>query len=57
MVLGITRKGRIGVGVELADRRPAGTGSELQACTPYERRLPDAGDQTERNDTLVRLWR
>ncbi|MEC4017646.1 4'-phosphopantetheinyl transferase family protein [Streptomyces sp. H27-D2] len=56
MVVGITRKGRIGVDVELADRRMAGTGSESQTCTPYERARLDASDPAARNDLLVRLW-
>lgn len=56
MVVGITRRGRIGVDVERADRRLAHTGSEWQAYTPYERRMLDAGREEARNDTLVRLW-
>ncbi|GHH51163.1 4'-phosphopantetheinyl transferase family protein [Streptomyces candidus] len=56
MVVGVTRRGRIGVDVERADRRLAGTGSELQACTPYEKRRLDEGGDAARNDTMVRLW-
>ncbi|MFJ2741717.1 4'-phosphopantetheinyl transferase family protein [Streptomyces sp. NPDC087440] len=56
MVVGITRRGRIGVDVERADRRLAGTGSERQACTPYELRLLDAAGPEARNDVLVRMW-
>ncbi len=56
MVVGITRRGRIGVDVERADRRLAHTGSESQACTPFEKRRLDEGDDGARNDTLVRLW-
>lgn len=56
LVVGITRRGRIGVDVERADRRLAGTGSELQACTPYETAQLDAGGAAARNDTMVRLW-
>ncbi|MGX1678608.1 4'-phosphopantetheinyl transferase family protein [Streptomyces althioticus] len=56
MVVGITRRGRIGVDVERADRRLAHTGSERQACTPYELRRLDAGKDAVRNDTMVRLW-
>lgn len=56
MVVGITRRGRIGVDVERADRRLAHTGSERQACTPYEKGLLDAGGEDARNDTMVRLW-
>ncbi|MGW7488830.1 4'-phosphopantetheinyl transferase family protein [Streptomyces sp. NPDC054786] len=56
MVVGITSRGRVGVDVELAVRRMAGTGSEAQGCTPYERQWLDAVDDRDRNDTLVRLW-
>ncbi len=56
MVVGITRRGRIGVDVERADRRLAHTGSERQACTPYELERLDAGGDAVRNDTMVRLW-
>ncbi|KQZ06925.1 phosphopantetheinyl transferase [Streptomyces sp. Root55] len=56
MVVGITRLGRIGVDVERADRRLAHTGSENQACTPYEKALLDAGGEGARNDAMVRLW-
>lgn len=56
MVVGITRMGRVGVDVERADRRLAHTGSETQACTPFEKRQLDAGGDDARNDTMVRLW-
>ncbi|NGO43910.1 4'-phosphopantetheinyl transferase family protein [Streptomyces ureilyticus] len=56
MVVAVTRRGRIGVDVERADRRLVGTGSEAMACTPYERDLLDAGGAEARNGTLVRLW-
>lgn len=56
MVVGVTRIGRIGADVELAGRRLAGTGSESQAVTPYERAQLDAGGEDARNDSLVRLW-
>ena len=56
MVVGITRQGRIGVDVERADRQLARTGSEAQACTPYERAVLDAGGEERRNDLMVRLW-
>lgn len=56
MVVGITRTGRVGVDVERADRRLAHTGSESQACTPYEKARLDAGGEARRNDTMVRLW-
>ena len=56
MVVGVTRRGRIGVDVERADRRLAHTGSEAQACTPFEKRRLDRGGESARNDTMVRLW-
>ncbi|MCI0383415.1 4'-phosphopantetheinyl transferase superfamily protein [Streptomyces sp. CNQ085] len=56
LVAGITRRGRIGVDVESADRRMAGTGSESQGCTPYELARLDEGEADDRNATLVRLW-
>ncbi len=56
MVVGVTRRGRIGVDVERADRRLAHTGSEAQACTPFEKRHLDRGTESARNDTMVRLW-
>ncbi|MFE7480884.1 4'-phosphopantetheinyl transferase family protein [Streptomyces sp. NPDC057552] len=56
MVVAVTRRGRIGVDVERADRRIARTGSELQACTPYEKERLDAGGEEARNGAMVRLW-
>ncbi|MFP8961170.1 4'-phosphopantetheinyl transferase family protein [Streptomyces nanhaiensis] len=56
LVVGITRRGRIGVDVESADRRMAGTGSESQGCTPYELARLDEGEEGDRNAALVRLW-
>ncbi|WP_055587533.1 4'-phosphopantetheinyl transferase family protein [Streptacidiphilus griseoplanus] len=56
VVVGVTRRGRIGVDVELADRRMAGTGSETQGFTRYELDRVDQADCSLRNDTLVRLW-
>lgn len=56
LVVGVTRRGRIGVDVERADRRLVGTGSESQACTPYEKERLDAAGEAARNDGLVRLW-
>lgn len=56
MVVGVTRRGRIGVDVERADRRLAHTGSEAQACTPFEKHHLDQGGDSVRNDTMVRLW-
>ena len=56
IVVGVTSRGRIGVDVERADRRMAGTGSEAQGFTPYERDRLDPVDLDRRNDTLIRLW-
>ncbi|MGH3415423.1 MAG: 4'-phosphopantetheinyl transferase family protein [Actinocrinis sp.] len=56
LVVGITRRGRIGVDVELADRSMAGTGTEDQACTPYELAMLNAMAASRRNGALVRLW-
>lgn len=56
MVVGLTRRGRIGVDVERADRRMARTGSETQACTPFEKEMLDRGGEEARNATMVRLW-
>ncbi|MDB1089571.1 4'-phosphopantetheinyl transferase superfamily protein [Streptomyces sp. ACA25] len=56
LVVGVTRRGRIGVDVERRARRMAGTGSESQTCTPFERARLDPVDMRVRNDTLVRLW-
>lgn len=56
MVVGITRRGRLGVDVERADRQLAGTGSESQTCTRYEHAALSGTVGKERNDILVRLW-
>ncbi|WP_414642044.1 4'-phosphopantetheinyl transferase family protein [Actinocrinis sp.] len=56
LVVGITRRGRIGVDVELADRPMSGTGTENQACTPYELAMLKAMAEARRNGALVRLW-
>lgn len=56
LVVGVTRRGRIGVDVELADRRMAGTASEAQGYTRFEREALDADAAERRNDLLVRLW-
>ncbi len=56
IVVGITRRGRLGVDVERADRRLAGTGSEPRTCTPHEYAALRATAGRERNDALVRLW-
>ncbi|WP_461030820.1 4'-phosphopantetheinyl transferase family protein, partial [Streptomyces sparsus] len=56
LVVGITRRGRVGVDVERGDRQMAGTGSESQTCTGYERGAMAELTGTARNDRLVRLW-
>jgi 4'-phosphopantetheinyl transferase len=56
MAVGVTRRGRIGVDVELMERRLAGTESESVGFTPYERERLDRADPRLRNDILVRLW-
>ncbi len=56
IVAGVTRRGRIGVDVELADRRLAGTGSECRACTPHELAALGPLGEAQRNRRLVGLW-
>lgn len=56
LVVGITRRGWIGVDAELTSRQLRGSAVERQICTPYETQMLDqAGDQ-RRNTALVRLW-
>ncbi|MDT9694670.1 4'-phosphopantetheinyl transferase superfamily protein [Streptomyces sp. P17] len=56
MVVGVTRRGLLGVDVERAERPMVGTGVEFQACTPHERALLDSLPEQTRNKALVRLW-
>ncbi|WP_354643034.1 4'-phosphopantetheinyl transferase family protein [Kitasatospora camelliae] len=56
LVVGVTSRGRIGVDVELADRRMAGTASETQGYTTFELARLDEEPASRRNDLLVRLW-
>ncbi|MFJ9694866.1 4'-phosphopantetheinyl transferase family protein [Kitasatospora sp. NPDC101183] len=56
MIVGVTRRGRIGVDVELAGRRMAGTASETQGFTHVELADLDRAPASRRNDLLVRLW-
>ncbi|WP_457033837.1 4'-phosphopantetheinyl transferase family protein [Kitasatospora sp. P5_F3] len=56
LVVGLTRRGWIGVDAELESRRLLGTGAEKQICTPHETaRLQELPEQ-QRNLALVRLW-
>ncbi|MFE3648081.1 4'-phosphopantetheinyl transferase superfamily protein [Streptomyces sp. CB02959] len=56
LLVGLTRRGWIGVDAELSDRRMARTGIERQVCTPAERRMLDAVPEADRNAALIRLW-
>jgi 4'-phosphopantetheinyl transferase len=56
LVVGVTRVGRIGVDVELADRPILGMGIEAQVCTPHESAMLQAIAEGRRNAALVRLW-
>lgn len=56
LVVGLTRRGWIGVDAELAARRLLGTGAEKQICTPHEISLLEAEPEHLRNPALVRLW-
>ncbi|NUK03403.1 4'-phosphopantetheinyl transferase superfamily protein [Streptomyces lunaelactis] len=56
LLVGLTRKGWIGVDAELRDRPMLGLGTENQVCTPHERKaLAQIADE-RRNGALVRLW-
>ncbi|WP_329564301.1 4'-phosphopantetheinyl transferase family protein [Kitasatospora sp. NBC_01266] len=56
MLVGLSRRGVIGVDAEAAARRMYGTGVELYACTEQERAALEALPVERRNDALVRLW-
>ncbi|WP_370220082.1 4'-phosphopantetheinyl transferase superfamily protein [Kitasatospora sp. GAS1066B] len=56
MLVGLSRRGVIGVDAEAATRRMYGTGVELYACTDQERAALEALPAERRNDALVRLW-
>ena len=56
LLVGLTRRGWIGVDAELKDRPMLGLGTENQVCTPHEREaLAQIADE-RRNGALVRLW-
>ncbi|MER7350359.1 4'-phosphopantetheinyl transferase superfamily protein [Streptomyces aurantiacus] len=56
LVVGITRRGWIGVDAELSSRQLRGSAVERQICTPYETQLLARTGQQARNAALVRLW-
>ncbi|MFD9125586.1 4'-phosphopantetheinyl transferase family protein [Kitasatospora sp. NPDC059571] len=56
LLVGLTRRGWIGVDAELTDRRMLGRGTEKQVCTPYETEVLAAVPEDRRNAALVRLW-
>ncbi|MCX4748892.1 4'-phosphopantetheinyl transferase superfamily protein [Kitasatospora sp. NBC_01287] len=56
MLVGLSRRGVIGVDAEVATRRMYGTGVELYACTAEERAALESLPAELRNDALVRLW-
>ncbi|WP_405358768.1 4'-phosphopantetheinyl transferase superfamily protein [Kitasatospora sp. NBC_00085] len=56
LVLGLTRRGWIGVDAELTDRQMTGLGTEPQMCTRHEQEELDRMPEEERNSALVRLW-
>ncbi|CAL9414011.1 hypothetical protein SUDANB19_01711 [Streptomyces sp. enrichment culture] len=56
LLVGLTRRGWIGVDAEAKDRPMLGLGTENQVCTPYERRTLAQIAEERRNAALVRLW-
>lgn len=56
LLVGVTRRGWIGVDAELADRRMLAPGIERQVCTPYEQEMLADTPEEERNAAMVRLW-
>jgi len=56
LVVGLTRRGWIGVDAELESRVLLGTGAERQICTPHELTLLQELAPARRNSALVRLW-
>lgn len=56
LVVGLTRRGWIGVDAELSDRQMVGLGTEAQMCTPHERQELERIPDDRRNSALVRLW-
>ena len=56
LVVGITRRGWIGVDAELSSRQLRGSAVERQICTPHETKLLARTGEQQRNAALVRLW-
>ncbi|MDF4250004.1 4'-phosphopantetheinyl transferase superfamily protein [Streptomyces sp. WMMB303] len=56
LLVGLTRRGWIGVDAEARDRPMLGLGTEKQVCTPYERSALAQIAEERRNAALVRLW-
>ncbi|GAA2077434.1 hypothetical protein GCM10009801_33530 [Streptomyces albiaxialis] len=56
LLVGLTRRGWIGVDAEARDRPMLGLGTDVQVCTPHELRMLAAMAEERRNGALVRLW-
>ena len=56
LLVGLTRRGWIGVDAELKDRPMLGRSTERQVCTPYECEALELIADEHRNGALVRLW-
>jgi 4'-phosphopantetheinyl transferase len=56
LLVGLTRRGMIGVDAELAGRKMLSHGVVKQVCTTAEQRMLEEVPQDERNSALVRLW-
>lgn len=56
LLVGLTRRGWIGVDAELTNRPMLGSGTERQICTPHETELLANVPEERRNAALVRLW-
>ncbi|MDH6129094.1 4'-phosphopantetheinyl transferase superfamily protein [Kitasatospora sp. GP82] len=56
LVVGLTRRGWIGVDAELSDRQMVGLGTESQMCTRHEQEELERIAEEHRNSALVRLW-
>ncbi|MYR86738.1 4'-phosphopantetheinyl transferase superfamily protein [Streptomyces sp. SID685] len=56
LVVGLARRGWIGVDAELSDRQMTGLGTEAQMCTRHELAELAMIPEEARNGALVRLW-
>ncbi|MFF4185580.1 4'-phosphopantetheinyl transferase family protein [Streptomyces sp. NPDC001691] len=56
LVVGLNRRGRVGVDTELADRRIQYSAVQRHLCTPAERRWLGGLDEAEQQRRLVRTW-